>query len=134
MAKYRSVQMSFWKDTKILDHFTPDDKLMYLYLMTNPSTSICGCYEISKREIMFDTGYDMQTVEELLSRLENTHNVIRYSSDTGEVLILNWYKHNWIKSIKVQSGVLKGIENVKDNEYRRYLCDVFSKRYGEISE
>ena len=130
MAKYRNVQLSFWQDTKIIDQFNPEDKLMYLYLMTNPYTSLCGCYAISKRAIAFETGYDLQTVEKILFRLENNLNVIRFSCETSEVLILNWYKHNWTPSSKVMQGVQKGIEAVKNEEYKKYLYDVFSVFYG----
>ena len=47
MASYRNIQMSFWTDAKVLENFTAMEKYVYLYLLTNPHTSLCGCYEIS---------------------------------------------------------------------------------------
>ena len=61
MAIYRNVQLSFWTDNKILDDFTPEDKYFYLYLLTNPHTNICGCYEISYKSMSDDTGYNNRT-------------------------------------------------------------------------
>lgn len=37
MARYRNVSTSFWEDNKIVDDFTPEDKYIYLYCMTNPA-------------------------------------------------------------------------------------------------
>ena len=79
MARYRNVSTSFWEDNKIVDDFTPEDKYIYLYCMTNPHTNLCGCYEISLKQIAYETGYNTDSVERLLKRLDMTHEVIRYS-------------------------------------------------------
>mgnify|MGYP006969283853 CR=1 FL=1 len=47
MANYRNISMDFWQDSKVVDDFTPEDRYMYLYCMTNPHTNLCGCYEIT---------------------------------------------------------------------------------------
>ena len=95
MAIYRNVMMSFWTDRKVADEFTPEDRYFYLYLFTNPHTNLCGCYEISFKQTIAETGYSRDSIENLLKRFETVHNVIRYSAATGELLILNWYKYNW---------------------------------------
>ena len=82
MARYRNVSTSFWEDNKIVDDFTPEDKYIYLYCMTNPHTNLCGCYEISLKQIAYETGYNTDSVERLLKRLDRTHEVIRYSAPT----------------------------------------------------
>ena len=69
MAIYRNVQLSFWTDNKILDDFTPEDKYFYLYLLTNPHTNICGCYEISYKSMSDDTGYNKETIIDYLKDL-----------------------------------------------------------------
>lgn len=50
MAKGRIVSTSFWDDSKVVDDFTPEDKYIYLYCMTNPHTNLCGCYEVRDRK------------------------------------------------------------------------------------
>ena len=51
MAKGRLVSTSFWTDSKIVDDFLPEDKYLYLYCLTNPHTNLCGCYEVSVKQI-----------------------------------------------------------------------------------
>ena len=58
MAFYRNISINFWTDSKIDDDFTPEDKYFYLYLLTNPHTNICGCYEISMKQMERETGYN----------------------------------------------------------------------------
>lgn len=121
MAKYRAIQMSFWTDPKVVDDFTPEDKYFYLYLMTNPHTNLCGCYELSMKLATDETGYTRDTIEKLLDRMEKVHDVIRYSRLTKEVLILNWGKHNWTKSKDFVNYLEKEIADVKTPEFADYL-------------
>lgn len=124
MAIYRTIQMSFWTDTKVVDCFTPEDKYFYLYLMTNPHTNLCGCYEVSIKQVSDETGYTKETVERLIERMETVHDVIRYSKITKELLILNWSKYNWTTSPSFQKPLRKEIEEVKDTEFCTYLTDL----------
>ena len=77
MAIYRTVHITFWTDPKVDDDFTPEDKYFYLYLLTNPHTTLCGCYEISMKQMVRETGYNEDTVKRLLKRMEYTHGVIQ---------------------------------------------------------
>jgi len=126
MATYRNVQMSFWTDPKVVDDFTPEDKYFYLYLLTNPYTKICGCYELSIRQMTVDTGYSKDTVVKLLNRLENVHNVIKFSEATKELLILNWPKYNWSLSPKVKKSIEDSIVKIKNQEFKDYLIEYYN--------
>lgn len=130
MAIFRNIQMSFWTDTKIIDEFTPEDKFFYLYLFTNPHTNLCGCYEIGKKQMAMETGYSVDTIDSLLERFVNVHKVIKYSSDTKEVLILNWHKYNWSKSSKVLTALEKEIANIKEESFKLYCIDMVSIHYA----
>lgn len=121
--------MSFWTDSKVDDEFTPEDKYFFLYLMTNPHTNICGCYEISMKQMERETGYNTDTVKRLLHRMEKMHNVIRYSENTKEVLIVNWGKYNWSASEKVQKAVIEVAEHIKHEQFRKYVIDRVSIGY-----
>ena len=126
MAKYRNVQFAFWTDGKIIDNFTPEDKYFYLYLMTNPHTSLCGCYEISTNQMALETGYQKDVIDKLIVRFTEEHDVIRYDCNTKEMLILHWYKYNWAESGKTMIGVEKGINAVKNDVFREYLINLFN--------
>lgn len=124
MAIYRTIQMSFWTDAKVVDNFTPEDKYFYLYLMTNPHTNLAGCYEVSMKQVSDETGYTKETVERLIERMEKTHKVIRYSKQTKEILILNWSKYNWTTSNDFLRSLCKSISAIKDADFRAYLEEV----------
>lgn len=124
MAVYRNVHLSFWTDNKVEDDFTPEDKYFYMYLLTNPQTNICGCYEVSYSQMTRQTGYNKDTVMRLLERFENVHKIIRFDKNTKEILILNWYKYNWNKSEKTLTGVENVAKYVKSAEFKKYIFDV----------
>lgn len=126
MAIYRNIQMSFWTDSKVVDDFTPEDRYFYLYLMTNPHTNLAGCYEISLKQASDETGYTKDVIANLLERFERVHNVIRYSKDTKEVLLLHWGKFNWTASEKFRKPLLSEIEDVKSNDFKAYLMNEFN--------
>lgn len=128
MARYRNVSTSFWEDNKIVDDFTPEDKYIYLYCMTNPHTNLCGCYEISLKQIAYETGYNTDSVERLLKRLDRAHEVIRYSAPTKELLIINWDKYNWSRSEKLDKPLLAEISAIKCSDFRRFLAEKYNRR------
>lgn len=128
MASYRNISMSFWTDTKVVDTFTPEDKYVYLYCMTNPHTNLCGCYEISIKQMAQETGYNEDAVKQIIKRLDKERQVIRYSLRTKELLILNWFRYNWSKSEKLNPPLLAEIRNVKNDRFREYLADRYNER------
>lgn len=126
MALYRTIQMSFWTDIKVSETFTPEDKYFYLYLFTNPHTNLAGCYEISIRQIVNETGYSKDTVERLFERFSKVHKVAYYSQTTNEVLIVNWHKYNWTSSEKLRKPLDTQIRNIKNESFRKYLTEIFN--------
>ena len=133
VAIYRTVSMTFWTDPKVTDDFTPEDRYFYLYLFTNPHTNLCGCYEISLKQMSTETGYSKDSIENLLKRFDKVHDVIRYSTETKEILLLNWHKYNWTESPKFRKPLEKEIQSVKDDSFREYLQKNFDGkdcRYG----
>ena len=133
MAIFRNIQMSFWTDSKVVDEFTPEDRYFYLYLLTNPHTNLCGCYEVSIKQMSDETGYTKEVIKLLLDRFEKSHNVIRYSNQTKEILLLHWNRFNWTKSPKFQKPLISQIENIKDLAFRNYLVDIFNSASDTVS-
>lgn len=132
MAIYRTVSMSFWTDSKVIDEFTPEDKYFYLYLFTNPHTNLAGCYEISMKQIVAETGYSRETVENLIRRFETVHNVLRYSASTKEILLLNWYKYNWTSSEKFRKPLYRQLQEIKEKSFYEYLVSRYNGDETEI--
>jgi len=130
---YRTVQLTFWTDTKIEDEFTAQDKYFYLFLLTNPYTNLCGCYEIGMKQMMHYTGYNENEISNLMSRMSNLYRVCKYSEDTKEILLLNWHKYNWTKSEKVLSGAYKQAKTIKNKEFQNIVMRLISQ-YGYTVE
>lgn len=118
--------MAFWSDTKIADDFTAKDKYLYLYLLTNPHTNLCGCYEISMSQIALETSLDKKEIKNIIARLQDIHKVILFSNDTKEVLIINYHKYNWTSSEKFRIPLQKEIQNIKNEGFKAYLWDLYN--------
>lgn len=125
MAIYRNVHLSFWEDTKVADDFTPEDKFFMLWLLTNPKTNLIGCYEISFKKAQLEIGYTKDSIEMLLKRMEEEHRVIKYDKETREVLLFNWHKYNWTASSKLDKPIIKSIEKIKSEEFRKILVNIY---------
>ena len=136
MALYRQIYIKFWNDdAKVADEFTPEDKYFYLYLLTNPHTNLCGCYELSFKAASRETGYNEDTVRRLIDRMVNVHKVIRFDEDTREVLIPNWHKYNWTKSKDLVKAIREQSAYIKSNSFRDYIEKVLeSKTVGTPSQ
>lgn len=131
MANYRMIYSTFWTDdAKVVDDFTPEDKYFYLYILTNPHTNICGCYEVSTKAMARETGYNEETVKRLLDRMEHVHDVIRYCSSTKELLVLKWSRYNWTKSPKLLQSVVEVANYIKTEDFKDYVLNIANG--GEI--
>ena len=126
MAKYRSIQTSFWSDSKIIEDFTPEDRYFYLYLLTNEKSNQLGCYELSIKQMCRDTGYNEETIKKLINRFQNILKVIYYDFETKEILLKNWYKYNWLNSENTKKCIDKEFSLVKS----RFLLDLISPLYA----
>lgn len=100
MSRQRYIDTCFWDDSYVI-HLDPSEKLLFLYLLTNPVTTICGIYEISIKRISFDTGFENDTVKRILGRFEKDG---RCSYRDGWLAMRNWIKHQ-----KDAPGVQRGI-------------------------
>jgi len=109
MAQNRYVDTNFWKDTYVID-LDPIEKLMFLYLLTNPRTNIAGIYEISLREIAFDTGIDRDMVQKILDRFKRDKKIYYHR---GWLALYNWIKHQALNP-KVAEGVLRIVDNLPE--------------------
>jgi len=57
--KTRKVWTKIWKDEWYC-HLSKSAKLLFIYLITNDNIGFTGCYELTDRQITFDTGIDKE--------------------------------------------------------------------------
>lgn len=103
----RYINTNFWKDSYIVDLQT-DEKLLFLYLLTNHMTNIAGIYELSVREMAFDTDIDKSRIQEILNKFIKDGK-IEYIN--GWVALNNWIKHQ-SQNPKVVTGIHRIVENL----------------------
>lgn len=116
MAKLRSVNTHFWDDTYIVG-LDPVEKLLFLYLLTNGCTDICGAYEINLRRISLDTGIDREMILKIVDRF-SAANKITYQD--GWVLVHNFVK-NQSSNPSVIEGVIRSLSSCPDWVKHRLL-------------
>ena len=98
MALYRHVYLKFWKDDKVMELFSVEEKLLFLFLLTNPNTTQIGVYKILPKEIAFMTGIDEEEVSIMLELFEKEYKLIKYNKLTHEIAIVHWARYNLNKA------------------------------------
>ncbi|MBU3218140.1 DnaD domain protein [Clostridium estertheticum] len=123
MAKYRQIYTEFWSDTFVLE-LDSQEKLFYLYLLTNAKSTQCGIYELSPRFISLETGCDKVLVAELLKKFCDYKKIL-YSADTNEIMVLNWIKYNVPNNSNVLACIKKEAQKIKS----KVLLKILYKKY-----
>jgi DNA-binding MarR family transcriptional regulator len=129
---YRKVHESFWTDPD-MEELTPEQKLFYLYLITNPACNQIGLYEFSVKRAAFETGYHQETIVKLLEQFEQMRKIKR-SKTSKEILVIKFLAHNSSNSPKVQAHVQELLKKVKDTVLIQYLYSMDTQTQEEEKE
>jgi len=115
--KTRILYTKIYKD-EFFSELTPSEKFLFIYYLTNEKVNILHCYEITDREVMFDTGIDRDKIGVFKEKLQKSgrmlffqsyvylRNASKYENYTGEKnehakeelvkqmspAVFNWYK------------------------------------------
>ena len=99
-ALSRPVPTDFWIRADVNEEYTLDDKLLYVYLITNQHFQQLGIYKLTKRMMSFELGMDLDRLNTAFDRLQNKFKVVKYSDKTKEVVILDYNKFGILKGGK----------------------------------
>lgn len=128
MAKYRPVYTCIWKDPDFED-LDSQEKLLFLYLVTNQSTTESGIYPISYKTVGNEACIGFETVKQLLDN-GSIKNII-YDKVNKVVFIKNFRKYNPGGNPKlVRKAVLRDYERTKGS----YLWNIFRETYPEFAD
>ena len=107
MAKSRMINTRFWIDdyTSNLD---PIEKLLFLYLLTNTATEICGVYELPLKIVAVETGIDKEMVEKIVKRFTKDKKIFYIK---GWVYVVNFTKHQ-TNNPSVETGIERCLNEV----------------------
>lgn len=69
MANFRQIHTLIWRDPwfSLLEN---DAKLVWIYLFSNESSKLCGLYEITVRQIVFDCALSQDKAKDILASFE----------------------------------------------------------------
>lgn len=75
----RILHTKIWKD-EFVAGLTPTEKLLFVYFLTNERVNIIHCYEITEREIIFDTGVDRGILGSFKEKIETAGKMLFYKN------------------------------------------------------
>ena len=93
MSKKRYISDSIWTDSWF-EQQSPHKKLLFMYLLTNKLVSISWFYEITLRQMSFDTGISQSDISKYLSDFENDKKIFY---NEWMLCIVNFVKNQNIK-------------------------------------
>lgn len=115
MAIYRQIHTTFWKDRRV-GEWDKDQKLFYLYLLTNDYTTQCGVYEFNRRYAEFELGMNREQVDSHIKFLVSEGRIV-FNEKPEELMIVNWLKYNSARSPKVAAVIDKELREIKTLEF-----------------
>lgn len=90
----RSINTKIWCD-EWFENLTPEEKLIWIYLLTNQQTNMLGVYEISIRKMAFETGLSEDQVRDSFQVFEEARKAFYFD---GFVILTNWLKNQSLNS------------------------------------
>jgi len=103
-ALSRPVPTNYWLRPDISNKYTLDDKLLYIYLITNVHFQQHAIYMLPRNIMVAELGMEKERFDIAFDRLQNVFKVIDYSDDTNEIVVLDYFDY----------GILKGGKPLKD--------------------
>lgn len=104
----RVIKDTFWTDPYIED-LSSDEKLIFLYLISNPLCNIAGLYEIKIKRISYETDIWKLEVNKILKKFTNDNKIFIFEN---WILLINFIKNQSVKNPNVITGINRVIQAV----------------------
>jgi ribosomal protein S17 len=137
MSKYKPLYSSIWTDNQF-ENYSPEKKLVYIFLLTNQYVEKSGIYKVSVRQIAFNTSVTNDLINDIINELIN-EGKIQYDFKEGIIFIKNLFKYQkgMIKNENILLLTLKrNYELVKTefwNEFfNRYSDDSLASKINDL--
>jgi len=101
----RTVNTHFWNGDSWSETLSPEEKLLYLYLITNSKVNMLGVYEITLNRISFETGLPLETIQKALEGFERLSKVC-FLENKYMILV------NFLKNQKMNPNMIKSAGSV----------------------
>lgn len=106
----RVLSTNFWTDNWV-EELEPVEKLVFIYLITNPLNNIAGVYKIHTKRIAYETGMEKNEIEKILQKFCDAKKIIRHEE---WMVIVNFIK-NQSKNPKVENGIKRIVETLPES-------------------
>ena len=103
------IKTKFWSDGWVrgLDKLT---RYLFLYLLSNEHSRVCGIYELPKDVMAFETGFELDELRERIVKLEPKVYYIE-----GWVVLSNFIKNQNQRSPKILAGITAQLSEIPPN-------------------
>jgi len=101
------IKDEMWSDEWFYE-LDPSEKLMWVFLLTNPRNNIAGIYKVNNKWIGNHTGFEKNVVELILERFIRDKKI---KIQDNWIIIINHYKHQSTNP-KVETGILRIISEL----------------------
>ena len=116
------INTRFWSDGWVIN-LDPLERYLFLYLLTNEHTNICGIYELPIRIIARESGIEDEMIEKMLRKMTD-----KIAFIDGWVYIKNFAKHQlYNESVKI------GIEKARKEIPERILAKIIEIEQSGVS-
>ncbi len=129
--KSRSINTKIWDDP-YFQELSSNEKLLFIYLLTNPMTNLLGIYEITLRRISFDIGIGKETISKHLKHFAKDKKVF-YKDNF--IIITNFLKNQSLNTnmklgvsaifnklpISLKDSILGNDSQTLSNDYQSIL-------------
>jgi DnaD/phage-associated family protein len=115
MAIYRQLHTTFWKDKRV-GEWSREQKLFFMYLLTNDYTTQCGVYEFNRRYAKFELDLSEDEIKRNIDLLVSEGRIV-FNEKSEELMIVNWLKYNSARSPKVAAVIDKELKEIKTLEF-----------------
>ena len=88
--KTRNFPTEIWRTNLMQVKMSTDDRLFWVYINTNPQTTLLGVFPLTVKQISCDLGYNETVIKVIIKRFVEYYNLIKYNWDTGEIAILDY--------------------------------------------
>ena len=132
MTNYKQIDMRFWQNDFVLG-LTPEERYFYMYLVTNTMANKCGIYKFNMKVAELETGYTAEIIEKQLESFEGYGKIV-VSRTTKEIMLVNWFKHNFKNNKKTILEINKELKDVKNKDFIQQLYDICLDREYPVDE
>jgi len=123
MADYRTIKPTIWSDP-YFEELETHEKLLYIYLFSNPYINNAGVMKVSKRKIIFETYMSEEKYDSAIEKFQKDGKVMLFDE---YLYVCKFIKHQTNTSPKMLTNIHKQLELTP--------CDIVSiinKQYPKL--